>query len=126
MNRMLHSDAGFTLIELLVVTGIIGVVSAIAMPLYSDYLGSSFEARLKSDLRHIAFAEEAYFVDYQVFKSCDEATCASILPGILTLSPGVTLSITATTTGFSGTASHPKSAVSCPWDSSQFGFLGCS
>lgn len=119
----MRKEYGFTLIELLVVIAIIGILAAIAIPQFAEYRARGFDARAKSDLRNVATAEEAYFVDNEVYKTCaDAATCASVLPGIGGLSAGVVLSMTATTTGFTGTSNHPKgTGASFDWDSSNGG-----
>jgi type IV pilus assembly protein PilA len=109
MPRFLHpeSSQGFTLLELLVVMGIIGVLASIAVPQYAAYKARAFDTRAEMDLRNVAIAEEAYFVDAERYLSCKNATCVN-LPGIKAISPGVTLAMTATTTGFLGTSTHPK------------------
>lgn len=120
-------EKGFTLIELLVVIAIIGILAAIAIPQFAEYRARGFDARSRSDLRNVATAEEAYFVDNEVYKSCTQATCPNLLPGIAALSNGVTLAITATNTGFTGTSTHPKgTGITCNWNSSSGGLTGCS
>ena len=123
----MNKEKGFTLIELLVVVAIIGILAAIAIPQFAEYRQRGFDARAKSDLRNVATAEEAYFADNEVYKSCTQANCGTLLPGISQLSSGVTLAITATNTGFTGTSTHPKgTGVTCNWDSSAGGLTGCS
>lgn len=108
---------GFTLIELLVVMGIVSALVAIALPRYAAYRANAFDARAEVDLRSVAMAEEAYFLAKEEYLSCSGASCSQ-LPGIQKLSDGVQLSITATATGFTGTASHPKgSGKVFTWDS---------
>jgi type IV pilus assembly protein PilA len=54
---------GFTLIELLIVVVIIGILAAIAIPKFSATKGKAYIAAMKSDLRNLVSAEEAFFAD---------------------------------------------------------------
>jgi prepilin-type N-terminal cleavage/methylation domain-containing protein len=58
MNRK-----GFTLIELLIVVVIIGILAAIAIPKFANTKEKAYIASMKSDLRNLVTAEEAYFSD---------------------------------------------------------------
>jgi type IV pilus assembly protein PilA len=116
-------NSGFTLIELLVVMGIIGALVSIAVPQYSAYKARAFDTRAQMDLRHVALAEEAYFLDSEHYLSCANRNC-TVLPGIKTLSQGVTLAVTATTTGFTGSAKHNQgSGKLFTWRSDNGGLL---
>jgi type IV pilus assembly protein PilA len=69
MKRLrLQSESGFTLIELLVVVAIIGILAAIAIPQFSAYRKRGYDAKVKSDLRNAATAEEAYYAQNSVYK----------------------------------------------------------
>lgn len=123
----MRNEKGFTLIELLVVIAIIGILAAIAIPQFAAYRQRGFDARAKSDLRNVATAEEAYFADNEAYVTCDQSNCATLLPGIAALSNGVTLSMVAAPSSFTGSASHSKgSGVTCSWDSAAGGLTGCS
>jgi type IV pilus assembly protein PilA len=79
---------GFTLIELLVVVGIVGVLAAIAIPQFGEYRERGFRARVQSDARNAATAEEAYFAELNTYSNdCDT------LPGF-TKSDGVSITCT--------------------------------
>src|SRR5438552_18529403 len=58
MNRK-----GFALIELLIVVVIIGILAAIAIPKFANTKAKAHIASMKSDLRNLVTAEEAYFAD---------------------------------------------------------------
>jgi type IV pilus assembly protein PilA len=57
------SEGGFTLIELLVVIIIIGILAAIAIPMYLSQRQKGWNANAQSDLRNAAVAQESYFTD---------------------------------------------------------------
>lgn len=118
----MKNQKGFTLIELLVVIAIIGILAAIAIPQFAEYRKRGFDSRAKSDLRNVATAEEAYFVDNEKYKACaNAAACSTALPGVPALSNGVTLAIavsSATATFFTGSSNHPKGTATFNWNSS--------
>ena len=63
------NEKGFTLIELMIVIAIIGILAAIAIPQFSAYRIRSFNAAAQADLRNAATAQEAYFVDNQIYSA---------------------------------------------------------
>ena len=70
MNRK-----GFTLIELLIVVVIIGILAAIAIPKFANTKEKAYIASMKSDLRNLVTAEEAYFADSVKYSS--SVTCTN-------------------------------------------------
>lgn len=61
---MKRDEKGFTLIELMIVIAIIGILAAIAIPQFSAYRTRSYNSAAQSDVRNIATAQEAYYVDH--------------------------------------------------------------
>jgi type IV pilus assembly protein PilA len=62
-KSMKDKDQGFTLIELLVVIVIIGILAAIAIPLFLNQQKKGVDASLKSDLKSAATSVETWAVD---------------------------------------------------------------
>ncbi len=61
------NEGGFTLIELLVVIIIIGILAAIAIPVFLNQRKKAVDASIKSDLRTAATSLETYFTDFQAY-----------------------------------------------------------
>jgi len=62
-KSMEEKDQGFTLIELLVVIIIIGILAAIAIPVFLNQRKKGWDAQAKADLKNMATAEETYLTD---------------------------------------------------------------
>jgi type II secretion system protein G len=68
-----EKDQGFTLIELLVVMIIIGILAAIAIPVFLNQRQKAVESSMKSDLRTVANQMETYFTDNQQYVTTAQA-----------------------------------------------------
>ncbi len=64
---MWRSGKGFTLIELMVVIAIILILALIAVPAYRNMQIRAKKARAQEDMRNIATALEAYYVDWNTY-----------------------------------------------------------
>ena len=65
----MRNAKGFTLIELLIVVVIIGILAAIAIPKFANTKEKAYIASMKSDLRNLITAQEAYFADQVTYAS---------------------------------------------------------
>ena len=94
-----EKDEGFTLIELLVVIIIIGILAAIAIPVFLNQRKKAVDASIKSDLRTVAEEEETYFTDGNTYVTVASTTTPVIGTTTVKLSTGNTFKVTLNTAG---------------------------
>ena len=99
---MLRNRKGFTLIELLIVVVIIGILAAIAIPKFAATKDKAKLASVRSDLRNLITAQEAYFSDNATYGEFSALQSNSNF----SLSSGNTMTIAAVASGFTATATN--------------------
>ncbi|MBI1810229.1 MAG: prepilin-type N-terminal cleavage/methylation domain-containing protein [Gemmatimonadetes bacterium] len=107
---MTPNRTGFTLIELLIVVVIIGILAAIAIPKFANTKEQAYITSMRSDLRTVATAQEAYYNDNgDVY-----ATSTTSLGTTYKASAGVTIRIySVTASGWRAFASHAATTHTC-------------
>ena len=103
----MFSRRGFTLIELLIVVVIIGILASFAIPKFANTKEKTYVAQMKSDLRNLATAEEAFFYDSTKY------TASLVQLNNFAPSSGVTLTVTAAPGGWNALAAHAYTPRRC-------------
>ena len=107
---MVVQKKGFTLIELLIVVVIIGILAAIAIPKFANTKEKAYIASMKSDLRNLVTAQEAYFSD----NNSAYAASTTAMGTNYRASSGVTVTINSNTaTGWTASATHGSTTKTC-------------
>lgn len=95
----MREKKGFTLIELLIVVVIIGILVAIAIPKFSATREKAYFAAMESDLKNLMSQQEIYYADNYTYTNGAAALT-------FVQSEGVTVSIGASVSGWSASATH--------------------
>jgi prepilin-type N-terminal cleavage/methylation domain-containing protein len=104
---MKRRTAGFTLIELLIVMVIIAILVAVVIPQLFGTKDKAFVAAMRSDLRNLETAQEAYFSDWQAYTP----TLSNLT---FRVTPRVSISIdSGTATGWGANATHSATSETC-------------
>lgn len=73
-NRYLSGREGFTLVEMMIVVAILGILTAIAVPAYINYVSGAKKAEAKTNLQSLRLLIEQYYSENA--KYCPAASCS--------------------------------------------------
>ncbi|MHB1298639.1 MAG: type IV pilin protein [Gemmatimonadaceae bacterium] len=113
---MQSNKKGFTLIELLIVVVIIGILAAIAIPKFANTKEKAYLAAMKSDLRNLVTAEEAYFSEGALYTPVTAVYGTATVPAALKYSTSTGVSVTGLANAgisFTATATHTATTKTC-------------
>jgi type IV pilus assembly protein PilA len=113
-------DAGFTLIELLVVVVIIGILAAIAIPVFLNQRNAARNASVEADLRNIATVMETYYTTEGSYPT----TAQELIDQGATVSEGNSVSFAVAGDGsYNLRGCNTEAATPYEYDSGQGGFV---
>ncbi len=81
-----EGDRGFTLVEILVVMVIIGILAAIAIPVFLSQRSNGYDAGAKADAHNAMIAEESVYANTQTFVAVGSLTGFSKSAGTTSVS----------------------------------------
>lgn len=112
----LNNKKGFTLVELLIVIAIIGILAAIAIPVFVQYKARAYDADTKSHLHSVFLACKSYWGDNGTVPDCTVAIASGTSYGYQQTT-NISISATGGEIAFTASASHAQSTNTYTMDS---------
>jgi len=96
----MNAQKGFTLIELMIVVAIIGILAAVAIPQYQNYIAKSQVSRVMGELGALRTSVETCVLDGKTTALCELGNTPS---NLLSAAPVLVIGTAATNTTLTGT-----------------------
>ncbi len=120
------TQQGFTLIELMIVIAIIGILAAVAVPQYQNYVAKSQVTRVMGEVSSIRTAAETCLLEGVATASCDFGFTGSNLVSANTFTLGAAGADSTLQVTFGGNAGTELATSTLTWTRTSAGVWSCS
>jgi len=82
MKRFMHNEKGFTLVELMIVIVIVGILAAVAVPIYQSNIKKAKMSECDAALGTVRTALRVYFAGNSVYPTAAAGTAVTAVSGL--------------------------------------------